>query len=317
MTIETTNTRNPFGRHMTTLDTTSVAEAMTQSGLDFTIEKLPVSVDVITDEGVTRVDMQDNSGIVARWGNTIVPFRTVGKGYEVIQNAEAFEPLEYLIREGFVSRIEQAGFVKAGRRVFMLAALGEESLLADPHQRMIMFSTAHDGTGSLTVRGWQKRLFCANQIPMVLAKGAAISTIRHSSNAKQYMAQTTDAVLKAIGQMEAYELTINELMERRIDSVQVDAFLEQLFPIPENMKSLWARDMQAGRTLRTAREKRATTSRLINGKNNINIVGTAASLFAGAVEWSDYHSRGDRGARILNGTDVKFKQRALQLALAS
>ena len=316
MTIET-NTRNPFGRHMTTLDTTSVSEAMTQSGLDFTIEKLPVTVDVITDEGVTRMPMPDNSGIIARWGNTIVPFRTVGKGYEVIQNAEAFEPLEYLIREGFVSRIEQAGFVKAGRRVFMLAALGEESFLADPHQRMIMFSTAHDGSGSLTVRGWQKRLACANQIPMVLRKGTAISTIRHSSNAKQYMAQTTDAVLAAIGQMEAYDLTMEKLLQSSVTDYDVELFLEKLFPLPENMKSLWTGTMQESRTLRTTREKRATTSRLINGKNNTNIVGTAASLFAGAVEWSDYHSQGDRGARILNGTDVKFKQRALQYALAN
>lgn len=301
---------------MTSLGTTSVSEAMAQSGLDFAIEKLPVSVDVLSEDGVTRMQMPENMGIVARWQDKIVPFRTVGKGYEVIQNTEAFAPLEYLIGEGLVSHIEQAGYTNQGRRVFMLAALSQESHLADPHSRMVMFSTTHDGSGSLVIRGWEKRLFCANQIPMIYKtrKDSDILRIRHSANAKQYMAQTTTAVLAAITQMEDYERNMDVLLNTPAYEGDVEMFLHGMFPNPSTERMQQLTREQTLRAIRNQEEKRETTSRLINGRNNLNITGTAASLFAGAVEWSDYYSRGDNGSRILNGTDVKFKQRAFELA---
>jgi hypothetical protein len=54
----------------------------------------------------------------------------------------------------------------------------------------------------------------------------------------------------------------------------------------------------------------------INGAFNANITGTVAALFQGAVEYSDYDSRGRNADRILLGRDVEFKQRAWDAAKA-
>lgn len=309
------NARSPFKNHMIDMHTSSVQEALVSANINFTVEKLTVTADVLTPEGVTRIDMPDNKGIVARFPDEIRPFRTVGKDYEVIQNADAFGPLQYLIGEGLISHITQAGSLHGGRKVFMLAELASESTLVDPHKRMVLFATSHDGSGSLMIKGWEKRLFCANQIPMIFSnRGDVIARIKHSSGAKAYLRQSTAAVTASIHQMEAYEGSMQEMCERAITEWEVTVFLNKLFPDPSHVALSNKTTAQIKTITERIREKRTTTSRLINGSNNTNIAGTAASLFAGAVEWSDYHSRGDAGARILNGKDVAFKQRAFVLA---
>ena len=71
------------------------------------------------------------------------------------------------------------------------------------------------------------------------------------------------------------------------------------------------------RQVNSALRKRNMTKHLaLYSETNDNIRGTAAALFQAAVEWSDYYSDGKRQQRILRGSDVAFKQHALDVVTA-
>jgi hypothetical protein len=318
VTTTTTQRRSPFNGYMKDVsEATSVASALTTAGLDFQVHKAPLYAMTPTANGVDQVEIEGKAGILR---DTPEGFRSLGVaswGYGVIQNDEAFAPIDYLMREGFISGIAQAGAIGNGQRVFMLAELTSECRLSDPHQRMIMFATTHDGTGSFTVRGWMHRLFCSNQIPGIFSqrKSDWISKVAHTRNAQSYLAGVTGAVMTAIETLDMYDTLMADLQKVNVNTVQREMFLESLFPMRPELGGVLARsDAGARRARGVIEEKRNVTRRLIAGPNNEGLHGTAAALFQGAVEYSDHYARGNNAQRILKGTDVPFKLRALSLA---
>ena len=303
-----TATRTPFG-HKMLKDTSrfeSIGGVMAEAGLDYTVEKVGLQTEpIITPDGVTTVEMPDHQAIVRWHNNRPIPFTPVGNGYTVIQNADAFAPLEYLWDEGFIKHIQSAGTLNEGRRAFMLAELSSTSMLADPHERYILVTTTHDGTGALIVRGWSKRLACSNQIPAILRKGSRIASIRHTANAALNVGNIRSAMLSAIRDMDDYDRDYQRLLDTPMHYGDRRHFVNTMFSMPENATP---------RIEDRVNSDRAMLDRLIAGKANENILGTGAALFQAAVEWHDYHSRGNRGERIIKGADIAFKTRAFAIA---
>lgn len=318
--MTTTATRSPFKGYMKDIEARDVSEALTLAGLDFTVQKAPLYAAMVDTFGVDQVEIEGKAGILRDDNGGYRSLGVASWDYGIIQNHEAFEPIDYLAREGFITRIVQAGSVGHGRRVFMLAELAGECRLRDPHQRMVMFATTHDGTGSFTVRGWMNRLHCTNQIPAVFGrkKGDWISKVNHTSRAATYLAGVRAAVVQAIEGLEQYDDIMQELTSLSLSSVDVEEFLTRLFPLPPLVQYTRDHDLAAGerRTKALATSKRDVVRSLVNGEHNEGLHGTRAALFHGAVEYSDYYARGDNAQRILNGTDIKFKTRALELAMA-
>ena len=319
MTTQTLNTvRSPFNGYMTDVsEATDVASALTTAGLDFQVHKAPLYAMTPTPDGIEQIEIEGKAGILR---DDPYGFRSLGVaswGYGLIQNDEAFAPIDYLMREGFIERIVQAGETGYGQRVFMLAELTSECRLSDPHQRMIMFATTHDGTGSFTVRGWMRRLHCNNQIPGIFSKKKVdwISKVAHTRNASTYLAGVTGAVLAAMESLDVYDSLMTSLQQVHVSSERKQAFVERLYPMRPELEGVLTRSNAGARRARgVIEEKREATRRLIDGPNNEGLHGTAAALFHGAVEYSDYYARGNNAQRILKGTDVPFKLRALELA---
>lgn len=307
--MNTRTTRNVLGRTLVDTSTaTSIEEALALADLNYRVEKVELTSTILTEDGVTTVEFPNDRGIVARRGNHVEPFRTVGTKYQLIQNSEAFGPLQRLWDEGFITGIEEAGGLAAGQRAFVLARLASESLLADPHQRYLMVTTTHDGSGSVVAQGWAQRLHCANQIPMVLrsARRGGIVRIPHTSSATLRLRRMTHALQSAISMLDTYDREMEHLANVEVGAWGVERFLAELFPTPPN-----ATDRQVN----AVKLKQRTTRNLIEqSPTNENIRGTRAALFQGAIEWSDHYSDGRRAERILKGGDLKFKGRALELA---
>ena len=313
-----TQTRAPFNGYMKDVsEATSVASALSTAGLDFHVHKAPLYALTPGENGVEQIEIEGKAGILR---NTADGYRSLGVAswqYGVIQNDEAFAPIDYLMAEGVIARIVQAGSIGHGQRVFMLAELASECRLSDPHQRMIMFATTHDGTGSFTVRGWLNRLHCTNQIPGIFGRKKAdwIAKVNHTSNATMYLAGVRGAVLAAVETLDQYDEMLADLQSRPVDADRREEFVDALFPLrPELQAPIRMLDTGQRRALGMIMEKRYKVHELIDGPHNEGLHGTAAALFHGAVEYSDYFARGDNAARILNGSDVPFKLKALELA---
>ena len=74
----------------------------------------------------------------------------VSDRYKVVQNRDAFDFLDSLLQDG-VLRYESAGALKGGRVVWALARMPSDDEIApgDVSRRYILFSTTHDGSGSV------------------------------------------------------------------------------------------------------------------------------------------------------------------------
>lgn len=319
----TTLRRKPWGKVMQDVtQATTLAEAMRLGGLDFTVEKAELSSVHLDANGGTIVEYPEHRGIVRT--DTRKGLAVVSATYGVVQNHDAFAPLDYLQREGIVSGFEQAGMVNGGGKVFLLANLSSESRIeSDEHYRKILIATSHDGTGAVTARGWLHRVACANQLPAMFtgntgSAGASVAKIRHTSKAESYLGTFRSAVLGAIRALDQTENHIVRLGQQHIGSDAIDRFVKAMFPMKD--ESLYSKPHY----LQSAAERRAISRnhalrgqlrRLITqAPTQENVRGTRAALFHAAVEYSDYYSMGKRTERMLLGRDVAFKAKAMTLA---
>lgn len=301
--------RRPFNALEGTLTDVSTAsnlnEVLDTAGLDYEVALHDLQSQVVTQDGVTRVDYIQ-SGVVRM--DTFAPLGVVGDRYTPIQNRDAFEPLRYLHEEGFISEFEQAGVLGAGQRAFIIARLGDGMNLTDEHHARVLFSTTHDGSGSYSVRAIAERLWCRNQIPRLSKLGKGLMSIRHTHSATRRVQQVRAAVMSEIKWFDEYSEAYERMLNTPVQSSRVGAFINQVAPMPPSDAT--------ERQVRAAEKRQHDLVARIYGIHNENIEGTVAALFQGAVEYSDYDARGRNAERILLGRDVSFKQRAWDTALA-
>ena len=298
---------NALNRTLVDVTTTSsLGEVITAGGLDYEVALHDLQSNVVTPDGVTRVDFAQ-SGVVRM--DTLTPLGVVGDRYTPIQNADAFEPLQYLHDEGFIEQFEQAGTLGDGQRAFIIARLSKQISLTDEHHARVLFSTTHDGSGAYSVRAMVERLFCANQIPRLSKLGKSVMSIRHTTSAAERVQHVRAAVLNEIQWFDEYADGIDRMLNTPVDRARTSAFVNQVAPMPPRGKA-------TERQVKAADKRRLEVLGRIHGVHNNNIVGTVAALFQGAVEYSDYDARGNNAERILLGRDVTFKQRAWDAALA-
>lgn len=329
--MTTTTTRSPYiGTLIDTSDQYSIDGVMTKAGLDYNVTKVDVySEPIITPDGVTTVKFGSDAGIVGWFDEQPVPYRTVGSRYEILPNREAFGSLQYLWDEGFITNVEQAGRTHNGQKAFMLARLSHECRLVDTHTPYILLTTTHDGSGAFTARGILNRYSCANQLPSIFGTARdVVVRIRHIGKAERDIANEIrtallTSILPTFSQYE--ELMSSERMGMEMTPADSQRFVNNLFPYrPDIIEHIIERgalrydELNTGqkRSVTMADNKRTAVATLLLGPGNEGVAGTRAGLFQAAVEWSDYHSAGNRGLRILNGEDVRFKQRALNIALS-
>ena len=284
----------------------TVEDVLDLAGLNFEVSLQELHSQVVTPDGVTRVDFTE-AGVVRM--DNLSPLGVVGERYTPIQNRDAFAPLQYLQDEGFIAGYEQAGFLGDGQRCFVVARLNREMSLTDKHHPRILFSTSHDGSGAYHVRALAERLFCANQIPNLNRRGQGILSIRHTTSASHRLEAVRHAVLAEVQWFDEYTQWYDKMLATSVDTARTSAYLNQVAPMPP-------KDKVTERQWNTAVKRQRDVMGRINGAFNANITGTVAALFQGAVEYSDYDSRGRNADRILLGRDVEFKQRAWDAAKA-
>lgn len=284
---------------------TSVDEVLHTAALDYEVRLQELSSQVIIPSGVTRVEYKQMG--VVRMDN-YAPLGVVGERYTPIQNADAFAPLQYLKDEGFIESFEQAGMVGGGQRAFIVARLSAGMGLTDKHESHLLFMTSHDGSGSYMVRAMAQRLRCMNQIPRLSGQGQRITSIKHTQSATRRVQQVRAQVLNEIKWFDEYAENYERMLHAGTTPATIDQFMSAVVPMAPRTASL--------RQQRAAETRRHQVINRIYGEANSNIQGTIASLFQGAVEYSDYDARGNNAERILLGRDVRFKHRAWDAALA-
>ena len=138
---------------------TIVAEAPTSqnalqlAGLDWKVIQSPVYSTYGVIEGF-KANIRDKDGAI---------LGVVSDRYKVIQNKEAFAFTDALLGAGV--RFETAGSLQGGKKIWLLARLPREYIIAGERiSPYLVFSNTHDGSGAVRVAITPIRVVCNNTL---------------------------------------------------------------------------------------------------------------------------------------------------------
>lgn len=214
---------------------TSAETAIKLSGLDFEVQKFPMSFNVKTKSDWNGqpiwVDVPHafpNQFVTART-DTMEPLGVVGKNYEILQNTEAFDFLDSLVGE---AKFETAGlYGSTGAKSFITMSTEPMRILDDEFAPYILFTNSFDGTGSVRVMFTPVRVFCSNCLVRAIKNANHKLSIRHSVNMKGRLETAKHVLLENTKYLEALKIEAEKLAVTPFSEDAFFALTKTLFPV--------------------------------------------------------------------------------------
>lgn len=245
----------------------------------------------------------------------------VGRQYQVIQNAEAFQFADNLVDDG-QAKYETAGSLRGGQVVFLAMELNHLDLTLDGDdvggnsvKTYLLLSNSHDGSRALEADITKVRVVCANTLNVAIKGASRRFRIRHSGSIDGKLTAARKALGIAFTYDKAFEAAAQKLISKKVVDQQVeDIFRRAVWPIAEDANE--ARLDSHPSTLAFATYK--------NSDNLAPIRGTAWGALNAVAEFVDHEQeyRGRHGSSedvrtnsILWGTAQARKQAAFEALL--
>ncbi len=292
-------------------------EAIRAAGMNWDVRKVPLVAAI--DEA--RIPVRGRFAIVRVdvRGNPRHPvLGLVGKGYEPLQNHEAFEFFDHIVGKG-AAIYHTAGVLGEGERIWILAKLpGEIRVVGDDiTNKYLLLSTSHDGSGAVQVKFTPVRVVCQNTLIQALSRGRTVK-VAHTRNIKERL-HLAEEMLGIV--TKGYDTTAESyraMSHYKIDTPKLKAYLEAVFPLPANGKE---QDANQETRKRVVQRRNLAEGCFENGRGQC-LKGVSGTLWAAynAVTESADHLWGHRNDdRRLNsqwfGEGYQVKARAYEVAL--
>lgn len=236
-------------------------------------------------------------------------FGSVGEDYVHATNKELTEVAEAV--EGIAAgdvRVETAGSLKGGRKVWMLLRLNDPIVVkGDPNGATIPYfalQNNHDGSGSFRGQALFTRIICDNTAQaadLEAAKRGTEFTFRHTSGLKDRIEEAKAAVAGWRDSIEKWNLLMDHLIDLKITPDQRDVFIEEFIPMPVSTKTV------SERVLTNIETARGEFMGLVNGITGEGIDTTAYGLVQASLEFQQ-HVRGVRADSPLARSESRFKR---------
>lgn len=153
--------------------------------------------------------------------------------YKVIQNEEAFAFTDELLGEGV--RYETAGSLQGGRKVWLLAHLPHEYIIAGERiSPYLVFSNTHDGSGSIKVAVTPIRVVCNNTLNLALNTAKRSWSTIHTGDIKSKLEEAKNTLFMANAYMDELGREFENLRRKKLTEKQVMEYIELLIPVDEN-----------------------------------------------------------------------------------
>lgn len=116
----------------------------------------------------------------------------VGNRYVPVQNSEAMDFIYNVCKSQFIINpkdviIQTAGALGKGERIFVTAQLPTYEIAKDEVEQYILFTTSHDGSGSIQACFTNIRVVCNNTLNAALGNCSNMMRFRHTKNVRQNM----------------------------------------------------------------------------------------------------------------------------------
>lgn len=242
----------------TTLDSTTVDDALTKAKLNYTVTKEPIY-------------LADGSRIPYMVANTYELdgtkhiLGTVGEKYELVQNRDGFGFVDY-ISDGL--KFVNGGITHTGM-IYLIAELPEVDILGDVFKPYVIFRNSFNGKYQLSAAITPLRVVCQNQFNFAFNHVANTINIRHSARVNERM-EDAKIVLKGVAN---YMGKLNEIAKQfagiKLSTSETELALNMMFPTPANA------DIRAKQVI--ANQKSAFAN-MLDANDNQNHKGNAWGL---------------------------------------
>lgn len=209
-------------------------DALVMSGLDWKVIQEPI----VTAGGMVidgyKVNLRDRDKKV---------LGVVSNRYKVIQNEEAFAFTDALLGEGVT--YETAGSLADGKRTWILGILPHRYIIAgDEVTPYLVFMNSHDGSGAIKAAMTPIRVVCQNTLNLALSTAKRTWSTNHTGNISSKLEDARITLNLANAYMTELGKEIEVLQRKKLTDKKVLEYIEQFFPISEDMSSLQKKNMK-------------------------------------------------------------------------
>lgn len=182
------------------------ADAIRLAGLDWLVVQEPVYTNFNKPVEGYRANVRSSDRKV---------LGVVSDRYRVVQNADAFSFTDELLGKGV--RYETAGSLQEGRKVWLLASLPREYIIAGERiSPYLVFSNTHDGSGSVKVAVTPVRVVCNNTLNLALGTAKRSFSMVHTGNIRDKIQEARDTLFLAEEYMECLGTEFERLRRQKV-----------------------------------------------------------------------------------------------------
>lgn len=267
------------------LEAPASADALRLAGLDWKVGQEPIYTD--TGELIEgyKANIRDKDRRV---------LGVVSDRYRVVQNTDAFSFTDELLGKGV--RYETAGALQEGKKVWLLARLPREYIIAGERiSPYLVFSNTHDGSGSVKVAVTPVRVVCNNTLNLALDTAKRSFSMVHTGNIQDKIQEAKDTLFMAEEYMDCLGIEFERLRRQKMTDEQVKEYIGLLLPMEKEPTPMQEKNIIR---LRKDMEKRYYKA------PDLQKVGNNAYRFLNAV--SDFATHSDPLRRTANYRENLF-----------
>lgn len=208
-------------------------EALRLAGLDWDVVQSPIYTNHGKVEGYKANIRSTDRQVLG----------VVSDRYRIVQNTEAFSFTDERLGQGV--RYETAGSLMGGRKVWLLARLPREFIIAGERiSPYLVFSNTHDGSGAVRVAVTPIRVCCNNTLNLALSTAARSFSMIHTGDVKEKVSEAKQTLFMADNYMENLGREFERLRKQKISDQQVREYIDQLLPIEPSASSVTVKNMK-------------------------------------------------------------------------
>jgi phage/plasmid-like protein (TIGR03299 family) len=168
---------------------------------------------------------------------TEVLFGVVSRRYHPLQNVEAFQFFDPIVREE-KAFFETAGALGEGERIWVMAKMPNamEIVPGDECLKYLLLSNTHSGDGSVIVKFTSVRVVCQNTLMLAMQDGQKAYRVRHSKRMQFKLEELADFLAITQDVFSNAEATFRRLAKIQMIGDRLDCYLEAVFPSSATQK---------------------------------------------------------------------------------
>lgn len=198
-------------------------EALEKSGLNWTVNQCPIMTNALAPIPGYKANLRETDGKV---------LGVVTDRYKVVQNSEAFAFTDALLGEGVC--YETAGSLQEGRKIWLLAKLPDRYIIeGEQIEPYLVFSSSHDGNGSIKVAMTPVRVVCQNTLNIAISTAKRIWTTVHVGEMAAKLSEAHNTLLLAEKYMGKLGTEFSRLSKIKLSDNRVNEYIEILLPMDE------------------------------------------------------------------------------------